>query len=270
VALYTNEPAHDPICDVRIGSYWNIIIGYTIGSGIFPSGSPEENWIPKYQEQHGGLFMGMLRSGGMSNTWWNTEYKLNPLYGTRYALDTLRRDDVERSLVCFYGMLAQGFTRNTFICGEGASIIPTDSRGRLVSLPPNSAANAHLLSMLRYMLVQDWDLDDDGKPDTLRLMFGTPKRWLEDGKSIRVNDAPTAFGPVSINMRSEVRAGKVVAEVDLPHRNQPKRMQLRARVPDGFKIVGASIGNKKLEVDNAGTVDLTGLSGKAEVVFTVR
>ncbi|MDQ6631125.1 MAG: hypothetical protein M3Y82_05135, partial [Verrucomicrobiota bacterium] len=44
IALYTNEPAHDPICDVRIGSYWNIIIGYTIASGIFPSGSAEENW----------------------------------------------------------------------------------------------------------------------------------------------------------------------------------------------------------------------------------
>jgi hypothetical protein len=71
-------------------------------------------------------------------------------------------------------------------------------------------------------------------------------------------------------MRSEVRAGKVVAEVDLPHRNQPKRLQLRARVPDGFKIVGATIRNKKLEVDDAGTVDLTGLSGKGEVVFTVR
>jgi hypothetical protein len=270
VALYTNEPAHDPICDVRIGSYWNIIIGYTIGSGIFPPGSPEENWIPKYQEQHGGLFMGMLRSGGMSNTWWNTEYKLNPLYGTRYALDTLRRDDVERSLVCFYGMLAQGFTRNTFICGEGASVVPTDLRGRLVSLPPNSAANAHFLSMLRYMLVQDWDLDDDGKPETLRLMFGTPKRWLEDGKAIKVTGAPTAFGPVSIDMRSEIGSGKVLAAVDLPQRNEPKHILLRARVPDGFTVAAASTGAKKLDVDKAGTVDLTGLKGRVEVAFTVK
>ncbi len=270
VALYTNEPAHDPICDVRIGSYWNIIIGYTIGSGIFPPGSPEENWIPGYQEQHGGLFMGMLRSGGMSNTWWNTEYKVNPLYGTRYALDTLRRDDVERSLVCFYGMLAQGFTRNTFICGEGASIVPSDPRGRLVSLPPNSAANAHLLSMLRYMLVQDWDLDDDGKPETLRLMFATPKRWLEDGKTIKISRAPTTFGPVSINMRSELGAARVVVQLELPERNEAKHILLRARVPDGSKIVGASLGARKLQVDKAGTVDLTGQKGKLDVVFSVR
>jgi len=39
---------------------------------------------------------------------------------------------------------------------EGAAIEPLDARGRLVSLPPNSAANAHFLSMLRYLLVQDW------------------------------------------------------------------------------------------------------------------
>jgi len=267
VALYTNEPAHDPICDVRIGSYWNIIIGYTIGSGIFPPGSPEENWIPRYQEQHGGLFMGMLRSGGMSNTWWNTEYKLNPLYGTRYALDTLRRDDVERSLVSFYGMLAQGFTRDTFICGEGASILPSDPRGRLVSLPPNSAANAHALSMVRYMLVQDWDLDDDGKPETLRLLFATPKRWLEDGKAIKVERAPTAFGPVSIHLSSELQKGKVVTELDLPQRNEPKRILLRARVPDGWKITSARAGDRNLKVDDAGTVDLSGLKGKTRVDF---
>ncbi|MEO6181668.1 MAG: hypothetical protein ABIP76_00865, partial [Verrucomicrobiota bacterium] len=86
IALYTNEPPHSPICETRIGSYWNIIIGYTIASGIFPVGSAEENWIPHYLEQHGGLSMGMLRAGGQENTFWNTEYKINPLYGTRYAL----------------------------------------------------------------------------------------------------------------------------------------------------------------------------------------
>ena len=38
--------------------------GQSIASGIFPVGSPEENWIPNYQEQHGGLVMGMIRAGG--------------------------------------------------------------------------------------------------------------------------------------------------------------------------------------------------------------
>ena len=146
--------------------------------------------------------MGMLRAGGAENTFWTGHYQVWPLYTTRYALDCLRRDDPERALVSLYGALAQGFTRNTFISGEGCALTPLDEGGRFLFCPPNSAANSYLLSTLRYALVQDWDLDDDGKPDTLRLLFATPKRWLEDGETIQVERAPTAFGPVSVRMDS--------------------------------------------------------------------
>ena len=43
--------------------------------------------------------------------------------------------------------------------GEGASIPPIDAHGRQLYLPPNSAANANYLQPLRYMLLQDYDLD---------------------------------------------------------------------------------------------------------------
>ena len=35
---------------------------------------------------------------------------------------SLRRDDPERALVSLYGMLAQGFTRNTLIAAEGSTL----------------------------------------------------------------------------------------------------------------------------------------------------
>ncbi len=269
VALYSNEPPHDPIADTRIGCYWNIIIGYCIASGIFAPGSEQANWLPHYQEQHGGLCMGMLRAGGLANTFWNSGYRLDPLYGTRYALDALRRDDVDRALVSFYGMLAQGFSRNTFVGGEGACLVPLDEGGRLFYCPPNSAANGHLLSMLRNLVVQDLDLNDDGKPDTLRLFFATPKRWLEDGKTIKLEHAPTAFGPISAKMESHLSQGTVVAEVELPERNAPDKILLRARVPDGWKIRAAVAGSETLAVDDNGTVDLTALKGKQTIRFAV-
>ena len=270
VALFADEPVHDPIIASRIGGYWNIIIGYTLSSGIFPPGSPEESWIPHYQEQHGGLCMGMLRAG-QGFTFWTSADRFNPLYGTRYAQDTLRRDDPERALVCFYGMLAQGFTRNTFISGEGCSLTPLDDAGRLIYLPPNSAANAHFLSILRYMLVQDWDLDDDGVPDTLRLLFATPKRWLEDGKTIVVERAPSAFGPHfrAVARRIQIEAGEVVATVDLPQRNPPKQTLLRIRVPDGWKVTGAQSGSVQFKTDEQGTADISNLKGQVEVRFGV-
>jgi hypothetical protein len=267
VALYDNEPIHDPITQVRIGSYWNIIIGYTISSGIFAPGSEEEHWIPHYLEQHGGLCMGMLRSGGSQHNFWTGYDRVNPLYGTRYTLDTLRRDDPERALVSLYGMLAQGFTRNTFICGEGCSLPPVDERGRIFYCPPNSAANAHFLSMLRNALVQDWDLDDDGQPETLRLLFATPKRWLNDGQTITVERAPTAFGDLSVKATSRLSQGEVVAEVDLPQRQLPKQTLLRIRVPDGWRIVGADVAGKKLPADARGTADISDLKGKAAIRF---
>ena len=269
IALHSEEPAHDPIVRSRIGSYWNIIIGYTIGSGIFPPGSAEETWIPHYQEQHGGIFLGMVRSGGDEFNFWTGSERVNPLYGTRYTLDTLRRDDPERALVSFYGMLAQGFTRQTFISGEGASLTPVDADGRIFYCPPNSAANAHFLSMLRALLVQDPDLDDDGRPETLRLLFATPKRWLADGQSITVERAPTAFGEVSVRLTSHLAAGEILAAVSLPERQIPDRILLRARVPDGWRVTRCLTPTGPLPTDPQGTVNLTALRGSVALRFQV-
>lgn len=279
-ALYSDEPAHDPILHSRIGSYWNITMGYSIASGIFPPGSEQETWIPRYQEQHGGIFMGMIRSGGGDEfNFWTGTNRINPLYGTRYTLDALRRDEAERALVSFYGMLAQGFTRNTFVCGEGCTLLPVDDGGRFFYCPPNSAANGHFLSMLRTMLVQDWDLDDDGRPETLRLLFATPKRWLADGQAIKVERAPTPFGAVSVTVQSKLSAGEVVANVTLPEREKPKQALLRIRVPDGWRVVsaeraataadGGRAARQTFAVDPLGTADISALEGEVAIRFKV-
>ena len=269
-ALLADEPVHDPITATRIGSYWNLVINYTIGSRLFPVGSDEELWIPRYLEAHGGLCMGMVRSGGTAHAFWTGSERVNPLYGTRYVVDALRRDEVERALVSFYGMLAQGFTRETFVAGEGCTLAPVDDGGRFFYCPPNSAGNAHFLTMLRNLLVQDLDLDDDGEPETLRLLFGTSRRWLEDGKRIVVERAPTAFGPVSVRTESQLARGDVTAAVELPARNAPRRVLLRARVPEGWRVTSARLGGEVLGVDDRGTVDLTGRNGTVVVHFAVR
>src|SRR5205085_12356862 len=103
-ALLADERAHDPITATRIGSYWNLVINYTIGSRLFPAGSEEELWVPRYLETHGGLCMGMVRAGGTAHAFWTGPDRVNPLYGTRYVVDALRRDDPERALARFYGM----------------------------------------------------------------------------------------------------------------------------------------------------------------------
>ncbi|WP_414663650.1 hypothetical protein [Horticoccus sp. 23ND18S-11] len=269
IALDGGEPAHDPILHSRIGSYWNIIIGYTLGSGIFPPGSEQENWIPHYQERNGGIFLGLVRSGGAQFNFWTNDQRVNPLYGTRYALDSLRRDEPERALVSFYGTLAQGLTRNTFVGGEGCTLEPVDAEGRIFYCPPNSTASAHVLAMLRGLLVQDLDGDDDGRPDTLRLMFGTSRRWLEDGKTIRAERMPTPFGEVAVTLRSQLQRGEVLADVSLPERNPAPRTLLRVRVPDGWRVRGARAGDVTIPTDAQGTVDLSALRGRVSLRFAV-
>jgi hypothetical protein len=118
-------------------------------------------------------------------------------------------------------------------------------------------------------LVQDWDLDDDGKPETLRLLFATPKRWLDDGNEIKVERAPTAFGPVSIHTQSLLSKGKIIADLKLPTRNDAKHILLRARIPEGWHLTGATAGEKKVQIDPTGAIDLTGLKGSVSVQFTV-
>jgi len=124
--------------------------------------------------------------------------------------------------------------------------------------------------MLRNLLVEDLDLDDDGQPDTLRLLFATPKRWLADGQTILVQRAPTAFGPVSVRVESKLSQGAVKAEVDLPQRNAPRQTSLRIRVPDGWRVMSARVDDRELGVDGQGTVDLSTLRGKAVILFKVK
>ncbi len=276
IALFGKEKPYDMITDTMIGSYWNLIIPYVLGSGVFGDDSESTGHILDYLHLHGGICMGLIRFDQHSGLFAN-EKGIDDLYTLRYVMTLLRRDDPERAIVSLYGKLAQGLTRDTFIGCEGSGLVPQDedglpatasaTAGRPMYLPPCSSSNSLFLWNLRYLMIQDWDMDDDGKPETLRLMFATPKRWLEDGKTIRIERAPTAFGEVSVVMTSHLKKGEVVAEVNAPERALEKTL-LRARVPDGWKVVSAAVGSKTQPVDDRGALDITGMKGKFSVVFT--
>ena len=267
-ALFGDEAPYDRITGTKMGSYYNLMAPSFLGAEVFPSGAPEEGWILDTLNERGGIAMGMIRSRPLVDLM-TVKQGTNHLYGRKYDLANLKRDDADRALVSFYGTLAQGFTRDTFTSGESIGLGPLDDYGRPMYLPPNSGATAHWLWLLRYLLVQDWDLDDDGEPETLRLLFATTRRWLEAGKTIRVERAPTAFGEVSVVAKSRLAKGEVSVTVTPPPR-APKRMLLRARVPEGQRVISAKIGDKTLAVDGKGTVDLTGMTGTIALVLRVR
>ena len=257
------EPVHDPITGTRLGSYWNLVMPQVLFSGVFPANSQTASDILRYIQTRGGLCMGMVRCQANRGAWVNVQ-NINELYTTRYVLALLERDEADRALVTFYGKLAQGMTRDTFIGGEGGGIEPLDPLGRQFGLPPNSTANAHFLLMLRYMLVEDYDTNDDGRADTLRLCFATPRRWLEDGKEIVVERAPTQFGNVSFRIKSDLKHNRVTAEIDLPPRASAHTL-IRFRLPPGKQMASANFPTAGPE-----TLALTGQIGHCSIVIEIK
>jgi hypothetical protein len=75
---------------------------------------------------------------------------------------------------------------------------------------------------------------------------------------------------VSVQMESKLSHGAVIGRVRLPERNQPKNIFLRARVPDGWKVMSARSDSLQLKVDNRGTVDISSLKGQVEIGFQVK
>ncbi len=70
-----------------------------------------------------------------------------------------------------------------------------------------------------------------------------------------------------LRMESQLTKNQAVAELDLPQRNEPRKILLRARVPEGWKATSAKVNGQTHEVDERGTVDLTGMKGKVTVRF---
>jgi hypothetical protein len=62
------------------------------------------------------------------------------------------------------------------------------------------------------------------------LLVGTPRGWLEPGKTIEVREAPTLFGETSFRCESRAAGNEIVTTIDPPHR-KPGRVVLHVRPP---------------------------------------
>ena len=267
--LLDGERPYGSLTEERLGSYWNLVVPYALASGLFAPASPEARGALRYALRHGSRLLGVVRAGAYA-LYPNPSFPTggtDGVYGINVARFLADADEADQLVLSLYGTLAIAMTPDTFVSGEAASVTPLDDRYyRSMYLPPNGASNAAFLETLRALLVHE-TRDARGAPRGLELAFATPRPWLRPGKRIAVRRAATSFGPLSYSLERGAEA--VRATVEVPAR-LPATLKLRLRLPRGTAIAGVTLGGRPFRRYRGETLDLSGRSGKVELVVRTR
>jgi hypothetical protein len=147
--------------------------------GIFDARDPKTSWINATVEKYvmcSGLPT-LVRPG-----------YIDAHYVYNQALSQLLRGETEKFLWTFYSMFAYGQTRATYSTVECNDIFTGSSGENWDALrQPHEHSNSRVLAMVRIALVLE-------EQNTLHLMAGAPRGWLEPEKVIEVKNAPIYFG----------------------------------------------------------------------------
>jgi hypothetical protein len=149
-----------------------------------------------------------------------------PVYNEQ-ATAYLLRDDPKAVIRAFYSYMASAFSHSVFE--------PVEHRwtwGQYFGPPSTDGA---WFELYRNMLVRE--IDDR----TLLLGQATPRKWLEDGKKIQVQNAPTYFGKLSYRVESHSRSGSIAATFSLAGETRPETLYLRIRHPNEKPIRSVTV-----------------------------
>ena len=168
-----------------------------------------------------------LHGWGMAN---------EPVYNPQ-ATAYLLRDEPKAVIRAFYSYMACAFSHS--------ALEPVEHRwgwGQYFGPPSTDGA---WFELYRHMLIHE--LDDD----TLLLLQGTPRKWLEDGKRIEVERAPTYYGELSMSVESKAGSSQLSAQIKMPNRRSPKQLVVRFRHPQDKPMQSVTVNGRKWDNFNA-------------------
>ena len=188
----------------------------------------------------------LLRLGALSADGALAEYLLNdhednlylngwgmanePVYNPQ-ATAYLLRDEPKAVIRAFYSYMACAFSHSM--------LEPVEHRwgwGQYFGPPSTDGA---WFELYRHMLIHE--LDDN----TLLLLQATPRKWLEDGKRIEVERAPTYYGELSMNVESKAASGQLTAQIEMPERRRPDQLLVRFRHPEEKPIQSVRVNGQE-------------------------
>ncbi len=176
--------------------------------------------IEEVRRNHGGGYVeGTIR-------WLGHKDAIHPYMGAYTAMASLIRGEHEQTVEDFYWYLLHSTATHAF--PEGIFYKRRSAWSNTIP-HPTGASNYALL--LRHMLLHE-------QGDELHLLAAVPDWWLGEGKQIRIERAPTHFGPMSLTVRGT--ASGVQVGFDPPKRRRPKRIVLH--LPKSRPLVGSLAG----------------------------
>jgi len=141
-------------------------------------------------------------------------------YYSQHPLIHLARGEIKPFLKAYYWTVAGMADRETYTFVEHF----------VVGGPHKTHEEAWFLLQTRHMLYHE-----DGS--TLQILPGVPRRYLEDGKRIKIERAASYFGPLSFEIYSNLSENIIEAKISLSSGQLPKDVEIRIPHPLGIKAV---------------------------------
>ena len=146
-----------------------------------------------------------------------------PYYGTHPWIH-LMRGEPKRFIKAHYNTVAAMADRETYSFWEHLYHESAHKTGD----------EAMFLLQSRWMLYME-------NGNTLRLLPGVPRAWLEDGKSIKIENAASYFGPFSLSVESKLQDKTIEVEITCDTDRKPDCVEIRLPHP---------LSKKAMSVDN--------------------
>jgi hypothetical protein len=173
-----------------------------------------------------------------------------------YAQMLLRLDRVEEYLLFLYSHRYHDHTRGSWVAGEVSGI---NGGTALFCIP----AQQTIPLLVRWMLVLE-----DSDADRLYFAKGVPREWVMSGKPVRIEQAPTRWGRVSLNLAARPASKSVVATVELARAGAPQEIHVKLRVSKQMPLRSVTVNGRQAQLSGKHSDTVVILTG-AEKHFEI-